>query len=85
MEGYYHRRFPGKLPKKTMFGRVIELVSAAQPPDPLAFLKPLIPQLNEVSDYAKQFHHDGGDSLPISDPELLQCAKKALDLIYRNG
>jgi wobble nucleotide-excising tRNase len=85
MEGYYHRRFPGKLPKKTMFGRVLELAAAAQPPDPLAFLKPIIPELNEVNEYAKQFHHDGGDSAPISDPELLQCAKKALDLIYRNG
>jgi wobble nucleotide-excising tRNase len=85
MEGYYHRRFPGRLPKKTMFGRVIELAAAAQPPDPLAFLQPILGELSEVNEYAKQFHHDGGDSLPISDPELLQCAKKALDLIYRNG
>jgi wobble nucleotide-excising tRNase len=85
MEGYYHRRFPGRLPKKTMFGNVIELADAAQAPDPLAFLKPILAELREVNEYAKQFHHNGGDSVPISDPELLQCSKKALDLIYRNG
>lgn len=85
MEGYYHRRFPGKLPKKVMFGKMIELVVAAHPSDALAFLKPILTELGEVNEYAKQFHHDAGDSFPISDPELLQCAKKALDLIYRNG
>ena len=85
MEGYYHRRFPGKLPKKAMFGPMIQLAAAAQSPDPLAFLKPILAELGEVNEYAKQFHHDGGDSLPISDPELLQFAKKALSLIYKNG
>lgn len=85
MEGYCHRRFPGRLPKKTTFGRVIELAATAQAPDPLAFLQPILTELGEVNEYAKQFHHDGGDSLPISDLELLLCAKKALDLIYKNG
>lgn len=85
MEGYYHRRFPGILPKKAMFGKVIDDVATAQPSDPLHHLQKILPELREVNEYAKQFHHDGGDSLNISDSELLQYASKALDLIYRNG
>ena len=85
MEGYYHRRFPGRIPKNAMFGRVIELATDAVAPDPLAYLKPILAELSDVNEYAKQFHHDGGDTIPISDPELLQFATKALDLIYKNG
>ena len=58
LEGYYHRRFPGKIPRRLVFGQIIALAAQAQPGDPLAYLQPLLKELGEVNDYAGQFHHD---------------------------
>ena len=88
LEGYYHRRFPRRIPRKQMFGQIISLAAAAQNGDPLAYLKPLLKEMGEVNGYAGQFHHDpnsGCESAPVVDGELLCFAKRALTLIYQNG
>jgi wobble nucleotide-excising tRNase len=88
LEGYYHRRFPGKIPRKLMFGQIIALAAQAQPGDPLAYLQPTLKEMGEVNDYAGQFHHDtnpGYETVPVVDGELLGFAKRALKLIYQNG
>jgi len=88
LEGYYHRRFPGKIPRKLMFGQVIALAAQAQPGDPLAYLRPTLKEMGEVNDFAGQFHHDtnpGYETVPVVDGELLGFAKRALTLIYQNG
>lgn len=88
LEGYYHRRFPGKIPRRLMFGQIIALAAQAPAGDPLAFLQPLLKELGEVNDYAGQFHHDtnaGFDNAPVVDGELLGFAKRALNLIYQAG
>lgn len=88
LEGYYHRRFPGLIPRKLMFGQIIALAAKAQAGDPLAYLHPLIKELGEVNDYAGQFHHDtnsGYETVPVVDGELLGFARWALKLIYQNG
>ncbi len=88
LEGYYHRRFPGKIPRRLMFGQIIALAAQAQPGDPLAFLQSILKELGEVNDFAGQFHHDtnaGCDTVPVVDGELLGFAKRALNLIYQNG
>ena len=88
LEGYYHRRFPGKIPRRLMFGRIIALAAQAQPGDPLAFLQPILKEMGEVNDYAGKFHHDtnsGYETVPVVDGELLGFAKGALKLIYQNG
>lgn len=88
LEGYYHRRFPGKIPRRLMFGQIIAHAAQAQPGDPLAHLQPLLKELGEVNDYAGQFHHDTNascDTVPVVDGELLGFAKRALNLIYQNG
>lgn len=88
LEGYYHRRFPGAIPKRLMFGQIIALAVDPTATGPLINLRPLAPELVEVNDYAGQFHHDtnqSADAIPVIDTELLAFARRALILIYRNG
>lgn len=86
LEGYYHRRFPRKIPRKLMFGQIIALAAQAPAADPLAYLKPLLKEMGEVNDYASQFHHDPGhETIPVVDGELVGFANRALKLIYQNG
>lgn len=88
LEGYYHRRFPRRIPRKLMFGQIIALAAQAQAGDPLAYLQPLLKEMGEVNDYAGQFHHDtnpGFETAPVVDGELIGFAKGALKLIYENG
>jgi len=88
LEGYYHRRFPRRIPRKLIFGQIISLAVDAQTGDPLAYLKPLLKEMGEVNGYAGQFHHDtnsGYENVPVVDAELLCFAKQALTLIYQNG
>jgi wobble nucleotide-excising tRNase len=88
LEGYYHRRFPGRIPRRLLFGQIIALAAKAPAGDPLAYLQPLLKELGEVNDYAGQFHHDTNpddETVPVADGELLGFAKRALRLIYQNG
>jgi hypothetical protein len=88
LEGYYHRRFPRRIPRKQMFGQIISLATAAQTGNPLVYLKPLLKEMGEVNEYAGQFHHDtnsGNETNTDADAELLCFAKRALTLIYQNG
>ena len=88
LEGYYHRRFPGAIPKKLMFGSIIALAVDPATTGPLINLRPLAPELQEVNDYAGQFHHDtnrSADTAAVVDTELLRFARRAVALIYMNG
>jgi wobble nucleotide-excising tRNase len=88
LEGYYHRRFPGKIPRKLMFGQIIALAVDPVTTGPLTNLHPFAKELGEVNDYVSQFHHDtnpNSDTAPIVDAELLVFARRALNLIYQNG
>jgi wobble nucleotide-excising tRNase len=88
LEGYYHRRFPGKIPRKQMFGQIIDLAAQAPAGDPLTYLQPMLKELGEVNDYVGKFHHDtnpGFESVPLVDGELVGFAKRALNLIYQAG
>lgn len=88
LEGYYHRRFPRRIPRGTLLNQIIGLVRQAAPPDPLANLGPIIGQLAQIHDYASQVLHDTDSTLEIGAPneaELRNFAKQALDLIYQYG
>lgn len=85
LEGYYHRRFPGIIPRNRMFGEIIGLASSATSQDPLVYLQPSLQELRAVNNYTSQFHHDtnpGCENVHIVDSELRSFAKRALKLIY---
>ena len=73
LEGYYHRRFPGKIPRKLLLGQIIALALDPVTTGPLTNLRPLAKELGEINDYASQFHHDTNlrDTAPVVDAELL--------------
>lgn len=86
LEGYLHRRFPGLLPKKEMFGTMIALIRDAEPNSPLAHAQSILPELNTINSYAGLFHHNSNpdaDSVDVVHGELLTYVQRALDIMYR--
>jgi len=88
LEGYLHRRFPGRINRGLLFGEIVGLIKSAQPGDPLIHLKPMVTEMNTINSYAGQFHHDtnaAADSAPVDDTEIKNYADRALTLIYRGS
>lgn len=85
LEGYLHRRFPGKISPGNMFGEVVTQITQAQPNDPLFFAQSLVAELNEINNYAGRYHHDTNpqaSSEPITPGELKSYSARALKVIY---
>ena len=74
LEGYLHRRFPGRVPKDLLFGQVVILIRDALPTNPLSHAKNLV---NESVSYT---HLDVYKRQPLS---LLQKVKQVV--MYCNG
>lgn len=85
LEGYLHRRFPGQIPKSYMFGQIAVMIRDSLPSSPLAHAKNLVPALNEINEYAGQFHHDNSSAakIVIVSSELKTFVDKALGLVHR--
>jgi wobble nucleotide-excising tRNase len=86
LEGYLHRRFPGLLPKDLLFGQVVILIRDATSNSPLRHAQNLVVELNEINDYAGQFHHDtnpDADSTVVTPSELKTYVERALDVVYK--
>ena len=86
LEGYLHRRFPGLLPKDLLFGQVVILIRDATGQSPLRHARNLVSELNEINDYAGQFHHDtnpDADSTVVTPSELKTYVERALDVVYK--
>lgn len=85
LEGYLHRRFPGKILSGNLFGQIITQIEQAESEDPLSHAKSLVSELNEINTYAGQFHHDTNPQAslePIVRGELILYAKRALNVVY---
>lgn len=88
LEGYLHRRFPGLLPRDEMFGRVVVLIRDAVSPSPLCHAKNLVDELNEINDYAGQFHHDTNldpDAVVVTASELKTYVDRALAVVHKGA
>lgn len=88
LEGYYRRRFPRCIPRKSTLGLIIGGIRDSTKTEPLAYLKRLLSELTEINEYACQFMHDtnpNADAIPINEGELLTKARQTLDFIYKNG
>ncbi|WP_439115206.1 AAA family ATPase [Hydrogenophaga sp.] len=87
LEGYLHRRFPGLIPKSHLFGQVVTQIRDAATPSPLVHAQNLVTELNEINDYAGQFHHDtnpgGADSIAVVASELKTYVNRALHIVHR--
>ena len=86
LEGYLHRRFPGRIPKDLLFGQVVVLVRDAKAPSPLCHAQTLVDELNEINEYAGQFHHDtnpSADAIVVVESELKTFVERALGVVHR--
>lgn len=69
-----------------MFGQVVVLIRDALPASPLAYAQNLVTALNEINEYAGQFHHDvnpSADAMTIVASELKTFVDRALGLVHR--
>lgn len=89
LEGYLHRRFPGLVPKSHLFGQVVVEIRNSVHPSPLVYAQNLVSELNEINDYAGQFHHDtnpgGADTVPVVASELKTFVTRALHVVHRGA
>lgn len=86
LEGYLHRRFPGLVPKNLLFGQVVIQIRDSVTPSPLCHAKNLVDELNEINDYAGQFHHDtnpDADSVSVTASELKTYVDRALAVVHK--
>lgn len=84
VEGYLHRRFPGRVPESTL-GAVIVAIKQASAPDVLAYAKPLVPELTEINDWAAGSHHDTQSDFAGQDAdpnEVRAFAIRALKVVH---
>ena len=89
LEGYLHRRFPVLIPKSLLFGEVVKYIRNAVAPSPLCHAQNLVTELNEINEYAGQFHHDtnpgGLESVGIVEAELQTYVLRALDVAHKGA
>lgn len=88
LEGYLHRRFPGRINKGQLFGQIIIAINGAQPPNPLIHAQNITDELTEINTYAGQFHHDtnpAADQVVVVDGELRTYVIRALNLVHRGA
>lgn len=85
LEGYLHRRFPGRINSGLLFGQVVAQITNAQSPCPLVHAQNITGELNEINSYAGQFHHDtnpAADQVTIVDSELLTYVERAIKVVH---
>lgn len=88
LEGYLHRRFPGLVLKELLFGQVVALIHNALIPSPLCHAQGLVAELNEINDYAGQFHHDtnpSADTVVVVAAELKIFVERALSVVHKGA
>jgi wobble nucleotide-excising tRNase len=88
LEGYLHRRFPGLLPKDVMFGQLVAQIRDSIAPNPLCHAKNLAEELNDINDYAGQFHHDANpdaDAVVVTAAELKTFVDRALGVVHKGA
>ena len=87
LEGFYHRRFPGLLPTRCTFGKVILAISQAPAGTPISCLQPRVEEMTRLNNFAGRFHHDTNpgeaDTAPVTDGELKPYVQRALALVYQ--
>lgn len=85
LEGYLHRRFPGRINSGHLFGEVVNQINNARYPCPLVHAQNITNELNEINRYAGQFHHDtnpAADQVQVIDGELLSFVERAIKIVH---
>ncbi|WP_082177634.1 AAA family ATPase [Arthrobacter sp. RIT-PI-e] len=85
LEGYLHRRFPGKVPADLMLGQVLAEIGVAEDPSPLVHASELVSELQRINGFAGRFHHDTNPNFTFENVDsgsVVAYGKRALDVIH---
>lgn len=85
LEGYLHRRYPGKVSDGVMLGAAINQIDKAQAPSPLVHAQSHIAELNQLNTFAGLFHHDTNPDSASETPDpqsVLAYGQRVLDLVH---
>jgi wobble nucleotide-excising tRNase len=88
LEGNVRLRFHMELADNEWLGTLITKIRAAAPGDALAGAQPALPELEDINDYCKKYHHQqnplgvaGADAEPIDEGELGAFVKRTLAFV----
>lgn len=85
VEGYLHRRYPGKIRDGVMLGKAIEEIGDARKPSPLVHAQTVLGELRQINEFASKFHHDNtpDTASPLPDSAAVATySRRALSLIH---
>lgn len=82
LEGHLRHRFPDEFGPTEWLGEFIGKMREAGAGSPLAGMKPKLPELEAINEYAKKFHHTDPSPRPRpTDAELQPWVKRALAFV----
>jgi hypothetical protein len=76
---------PGLVSKSLMFGQVVVLIGDDVAPNPSFHAQNLAADLNDINEYAGQFHHDTSpepDTVTVMGSRVKTCAERALHRVH---
>ena len=85
LEGFLHRRFPGKLASQLMLGSAIAEIESAIAPSPLIHMKPDTQELRDLNTFAGKYHHDtnpGYQSHIADSASVATYSRRVLNVIH---
>jgi wobble nucleotide-excising tRNase len=89
VEGFYKRRYPGRVLPRWTFGDIIRTARKLEPGNPLGSLLPIADALDDFNEYASRYHHDsnqdGWQTEKILELDLRKYSRIAMDLIHADG
>jgi wobble nucleotide-excising tRNase len=85
LEANLRLRFPKSFKREEWLGDFIRRIRDSDPKDNLSLLKPKLPDLEDINNYSKKYHHDqnqsGWATEPVNDAALQAYARKALEFV----
>ena len=84
IEGIFRLKYFGLVDEKQWLGDFIGMIRNSNDNSPLKRLEVYLPQIEELNDYSKIYHHNNPNYLDVNiDPmELAIHVKNTIDLLY---
>ena len=85
LEANLRFRFPKSFKRDEWLGDFIGKIRDSGPNDALAVLKPKLPELEDINNYSKKYHHDrnqsGWATEPVNEAQLEAYTKRTLEFV----
>jgi len=78
LEGALRRRYPGSFGDSEWLGDFLDKIRKARPSEPLTGAQALLPELDDINDFSKRYHHDKWESEPVDPNEVATYGRRTL-------